>query len=108
MLNLEQIKRELKKYNFAYEENVLPVHANGHYFLYGFYEKGIAIFALRPDWTIDEGALLPWGDVLSLKVKKSLLFENTYRYFNGKDEYIHEDHEIDGWMFMDKREFEEA
>ena len=73
MLNLEQIKRELKKYNFAYEENVLPVHANGH----GFYEKGIAIFALRPDWTIDEGALLPWGDVLSLKVKKSLLFENT-------------------------------
>ena len=77
MLNLEQIKRELKKYNFAYEENVLPVHANGHYFLYGFYEKGIAIFALRPDWTIDEGALLPWGDVLSLKVKKSLLFENT-------------------------------
>ena len=53
MLNLEQIKRELKKYNFAYEENVLPVHANGHYFLYGFYEKGIAIFALRPDWTID-------------------------------------------------------
>ena len=25
-----------------------------------------------------------------------------------KDEYIHEDHEIDGWMFMDKREFEEA
>ena len=22
MLNLEQIKRELKKYNFAYEENV--------------------------------------------------------------------------------------
>ena len=49
MLNLEQIKRELKKYNFVYEENVLPVHANGHYFLYGFYEKGIAIFALRPD-----------------------------------------------------------
>ena len=42
MLNLEQIKRELKKYNFAYEENVLPVHTNGHYFLYGFYEKGIA------------------------------------------------------------------
>lgn len=77
MLNLEQIKRELKKYNFVYEENVLPVHANGHYFLYGFYEKGIAIFALRPDWTIDEGALFPWGDVLSLKVKKSLLFENT-------------------------------
>ena len=25
-----------------------------------------------------------------------------------KDEYIHEDHEINGWMFMDKREFEEA
>ena len=25
MLNLEQIKRELKKYNFVYEENVLPV-----------------------------------------------------------------------------------
>ena len=47
MPNLEQIKRELKKYNFAYEENVLPVHTNGHYFLYGFYEKGIAIFALR-------------------------------------------------------------
>lgn len=43
MPNLEQIKRELKKYNFAYEENVLPVHTNGHYFLYGFYEKGIAI-----------------------------------------------------------------
>ena len=38
MLNLEQIKRELKKYNFAYEENVLPVHANGHYFLYGFFD----------------------------------------------------------------------
>ena len=29
MPNLEQIKRELKKYNFAYEENVLPVRTNG-------------------------------------------------------------------------------
>lgn len=84
MLNLDQIKRELKKYNFAYEENVLPVHTNGHYFLYGFYEKGIAMFALRPDGTIDEGALLPWGDVLSLKVKKSLLFENTIEILTPK------------------------
>ena len=40
MLNLEQIKRELKKYNFAYEENVLPVHTNGHYFYMVFMRRG--------------------------------------------------------------------
>ena len=50
MLNLEQIKRELKKYNFTYEGNVLPVHTNGHYFLYGFYEKGPLINRpIRPE-----------------------------------------------------------
>ena len=40
--------------------------------------------------------------------EKEFAFLEYNRYFNGKDEYIHEDHEIDGWMFMDKREFEEA
>lgn len=74
MLNLEQIKRELKKYNFVYEENVLPVHANGHYFLYGFYEKGIAIFALRPDWTIDEGGSFSMGRCVVAQGEKEFAF----------------------------------
>lgn len=73
MLNLEQIKRELKKYNFAYEENVLPVHTNGHYFLYGFYEKGIAIFALRLDWTMMRG-LFSMGRCVVAQGEKEFAF----------------------------------
>ena len=84
MLNLESLKKELKKYQFHYDENVLPVHANGTNFLLGFTEKGIHMFPLRADWSIEETAVLPWQEVLEFKVKKSLLFENTVQIVTPK------------------------
>ena len=71
------------------------------YFLYGFYEKGIAIFAPGPF-----GMICRWlffhVDVLSLKVKKSLFsFENRMDILTPKIIYLEDQIDV-GWMF-DKR-----
>jgi len=58
--------------------------------------------------TIDEGALLPWGDVLSLKVKKSLLFENTIDILTKKMNISMKIMKSTGGCSWIKREFEEA
>ena len=75
-MDLEKIKKELKRCHFIYKNNILPVHEKEHAFLFGFTEEGISLFPLSRDNTIEEWALLPWQDVITFRVKKHLFSED--------------------------------
>ena len=79
MLYFENVKRELKKWNFNYKNNVVPGHSTYKVkwvlpvapvtliapeketsYLFGFNEKGIYIFPVDGNYTILDCFLLKW------------------------------------------------
>ena len=92
MLSLEKVKRELKKYNYVYKNNVLCGHTKSKIkwvlptgivnvlafeqatsYLFGFSEKGINLFPVLGDWNIADNLLISWNDVTNFKMKNGLL-----------------------------------
>ena len=96
MLNFEQVKEELKKWNFNYKNNIVPGHSiykvkwvlpaapvtviaseKVTSYLFGFDEKGVYVFPADEKWNILDCLLLEWKDIKEFKMKKGLLLENT-------------------------------
>ena len=96
MLNFEQVKEELKKWNINYKNNIVPGHSvykvkwvlpaapvtviaseKVTSYLFGFDEKGVYVFPADEKWNILDCLLLEWKDIKELKMKKGLLLENT-------------------------------
>lgn len=95
MLNLEQVTKELKKWEFPYRNNVVPGHSTykvkwvlpagaatmiasekAASYLFGFDQRGITIFLADDKWNILDCLLLEWKDIQKFKIRKGLL-ENT-------------------------------
>lgn len=96
MLNLEQVKSELKKQKFDYKNNVVPGHSvykvkwvlpagpamiiaseQATSYLFGFNENGIYVFPVGGDWVILDCCLLEWKNIIDFSMKKGILLENT-------------------------------
>lgn len=96
MLNFEQVKEELKRWNFNYKNNIVPGHSvykvkwvlpaapvtviaseKVTSYLFGFDEKGVYVFPADEKWNILDCLLLEWKDIKEFKMKKGLLLENT-------------------------------
>ncbi len=96
MLNFEQVKEELKKWNFNYKNNIVPGHSvykvkwvlpaapvtviaseKVTSYLFGFDEKGVYVFPADEKWNILDCLLLEWKDIKEFKMKKGILLENT-------------------------------
>lgn len=97
MLNLEKVEKELEKYNFIYQDNIIPGHSVAKVnwilpvgpvmiqssqkvtsYLFGFTKEGIHIFPVAGDWIIQDYALISWDIVEEFSMKKGLL-ENTMK-----------------------------
>ena len=95
MLNLEQVTKELKKWEFPYRNNVVPGHSTYKVkwvlpagpatmiasekvssYLFGFDLRGITIFLADDKWNILDRLLLEWKDIQKFQIRKGLL-ENT-------------------------------
>ena len=92
MLSLEKVKSELKKYNYAYENNILCGHTKSKIkwvlptgivnvlafeqatsYLFGFSTRGINLFPVQGDWNIADNLFISWNDITNFKMKNGLL-----------------------------------
>lgn len=95
MLNLEQAVRELGKFGYMYDNNVvyghtkvkikwiLPLPGGNNIikykdittFLFGFSYKGINFFPIEVhrDWYLSDNYFIPWDEVTSFKMKNGVL-----------------------------------
>ncbi len=98
MLNKENMLKELQKYNFTYEKNILCGHTKSKVkwvlpagainviafeqassYLFGFTSEGINIFPVDSNWQIKENLSLPWEQIIDFKIKKGILLENEMK-----------------------------
>ena len=92
MLSLDKVKNELKKYNYAYENNILCGHTKSKVkwvlptgvvnvlafeqatsYLFGFSNKGINFFPIQGDWNIADNLFISWDEIKNFKMKNGLL-----------------------------------
>lgn len=97
MLNLENLKKELERYDFIYNDNVLTGHTVKQVnwilpigpvmiqssqkvttYCFGFTKEGIHIFPVAGNWIIQDYILISWNNIEEFSVKKGLL-ENTMK-----------------------------
>ena len=92
MLNLEKVKKELARYNYRYDNNVLCGHTKSKVkwvlatgivnvlafeqatsYLFAFSDKGIDFFPVQGDWNIASNLHIPWDEIINFKMKNGLL-----------------------------------